>query len=906
MGSEMDTFTARLASFEVVLKPEKRRSSGVKGPRFVAWPHSKPSPAELAHAGFFYKPYESNPDNTTCFECGRALDGWEAEDNPVTEHLKHSPGCGWAITMDIHQSSSNPSSIEDPTSDRISQARLATFGSAWPHDGKRGWICQSEKMVEAGWYFCPTEEETDLASCAYCKLSLDGWEPKDDPYEEHYRRSPHCSFFVYAQPSTKKGKTTKGKKSRVSKASSRLSTQSVDTVASEVPDIDIDESMDQSISSQATSKPKGAKRGPKGKGKSAKSKKEEVEMEDQMDIENVEPEQPEPPKAKRGRKKKVVEEAKQEEPEDVEMDNQVEIDTAKIEEPEAPKSKRGRKKRVSEEITQDEPELVSSERHERESIQPPTKRRNTQTRDSGLSQSYDHEVQDAPSEDELPQEEKPKRGRKAKKATSKNRKISDVSVSSKSTSKARIPRDSELDATIKAGLEEDKPEQVELEPEPESEPEPEPARVSKKSKTVKKSKTAAKLTEQPPQEPEYPPVESEDEQLQAAHEPAVDVMEASEEPAEEPAPKAKAAKSSKKKATKKTKKTEKEESKSTTKHENGEENQESFMSVEGTDQEIEPMHESEPEPESQLQEPENDSPEKPVTKKSLKKADKAKKPKKSKKVPSPSPEPVQEELVVEDPIEDVVMEDELARQHNEPMSPSVDEEYGTPDDLPDQVEMVAPQESSPTPRHSTERTPVPPKTAKRFSDIPAEEHLTESITKSHSSRGSDLQRTSRSSNRPVSPLPPPHQSTPSMSPQSSDAENRPPSSRPSISRPAIASVPKEPQARTPLAAATPSPSKRNFNGGFEASSHPWTPVDIDEALFGEPSDKENADLSGLFNGMKRGLTSPEKKMSVQEWIIWNAKNGEERLKRECERLVSQFEKEGGRAMQRLEAIECIE
>jgi hypothetical protein len=29
MGSEMDTFAARLASFDIVLKPEKRRSSGI-------------------------------------------------------------------------------------------------------------------------------------------------------------------------------------------------------------------------------------------------------------------------------------------------------------------------------------------------------------------------------------------------------------------------------------------------------------------------------------------------------------------------------------------------------------------------------------------------------------------------------------------------------------------------------------------------------------------------------------------------------------------------------------------------------------------------------------------------------------------------------------------------------------
>jgi hypothetical protein len=47
-------------------------------------------------------------------------------------------------------------------------------------------------------------------------------------------------------------------------------------------------------------------------------------------------------------------------------------------------------------------------------------------------------------------------------------------------------------------------------------------------------------------------------------------------------------------------------------------------------------------------------------------------------------------------------------------------------------------------------------------------------------------------------------------------------------------------------------------------------------------------------------------MTVEEWIYWHARNGEEKLKRECERLVSQFEKEGARAMRALEGIECID
>lgn len=75
------------------------------------------------------------------------MDGWEEDDNPVTEHLKHAPDCGWAIMMDLQQSSSNPASIEDPTGDRITQARLSTFGTAWPHDEKKGWVCQSEKVT---------------------------------------------------------------------------------------------------------------------------------------------------------------------------------------------------------------------------------------------------------------------------------------------------------------------------------------------------------------------------------------------------------------------------------------------------------------------------------------------------------------------------------------------------------------------------------------------------------------------------------------------------------------------------------------------------------------------------------------------------------------------------------------
>jgi len=54
------------------------------------------------------------------------------------------------------------------------------------------------------------------------------------------------------------------------------------------------------------------------------------------------------------------------------------------------------------------------------------------------------------------------------------------------------------------------------------------------------------------------------------------------------------------------------------------------------------------------------------------------------------------------------------------------------------------------------------------------------------------------------------------------------------------------------------------------------------------------------------LTSPEKSMTVEEWIHYNATLAEEKLKDECERMVGAFEKEGTRAMLALEGVECID
>ena len=169
---------------------------------------SRADGVQLALAGFYFEPTPSAPDQVGCFSCQKHLDGWEAEDDPVREHLQFSPECPWAIIVDVERCVDDGSTVEDhPMSEKMLEARRGTFADSWPHESKRGWTCKIQKvsslprqlcasltdvqMVEAGWYYCPTADSDDFVKCAYCNLSLDGWEPKDKPLYAFYSS---CAF----------------------------------------------------------------------------------------------------------------------------------------------------------------------------------------------------------------------------------------------------------------------------------------------------------------------------------------------------------------------------------------------------------------------------------------------------------------------------------------------------------------------------------------------------------------------------------------------------------------------------------------------------------------------------------------------------------------------------------------
>ncbi|OAA67811.1 chromosome segregation protein [Niveomyces insectorum RCEF 264] len=173
-------FENRLASFQGHQPVAKRRTSsanGYKTPKVFSWPHKTPAPIDLARAGFFFNPQPGNPDNVRCFLCHKDLDGWEEDDDPLQEHLKHSGACGWAICAAIELELGETVN-EDPRLPYLFEARKSTFAGRWPYESKKGWKCKVKQLAEAGWKYTPTLESDDNTTCAYCQLALDGWEAR--------------------------------------------------------------------------------------------------------------------------------------------------------------------------------------------------------------------------------------------------------------------------------------------------------------------------------------------------------------------------------------------------------------------------------------------------------------------------------------------------------------------------------------------------------------------------------------------------------------------------------------------------------------------------------------------------------------------------------------------------------
>jgi hypothetical protein len=152
-----------------------------------------------------------------------------------------------------------------------------------------------------------------------------------------------------------------------------------------------------------------------------------------------------------------------------------------------------------------------------------------------------------------------------------------------------------------------------------------------------------------------------------------------------------------------------------------------------------------------------------------------------------------------------------------------------------------------------------------------------------------------------------------FSPTGSDKENQPSSvmaSSAKQSHPQFIASPTK-TSRIPLASGTPnrSPAKQ-FQSPSKQVSHlasttSWTAVDLDTILLASPLPTPGR-VGRQLVAAAGELTSPEKKMSVEEWVRFRAEQGEETLRRRCEQMVAAFEREGMRGLECLSGMVVVD
>ncbi|CAL7941146.1 unnamed protein product [Xylocopa violacea] len=88
--------------------------------------------------------------------------------------------------------------IPEPDSMFWKIGRLKTF-EFWPFQSSDN-SCNPERMAAAGFFAVGGKEEPDLVQCFLCSKQLDGWDPDDDPWNEHSKHQSQCPFIKLGKP----------------------------------------------------------------------------------------------------------------------------------------------------------------------------------------------------------------------------------------------------------------------------------------------------------------------------------------------------------------------------------------------------------------------------------------------------------------------------------------------------------------------------------------------------------------------------------------------------------------------------------------------------------------------------------------------------------------------------------
>ncbi|XP_067951546.1 baculoviral IAP repeat-containing protein 7-like isoform X2 [Watersipora subatra] len=204
---------------ESLLVDEKQRRTTF----LVNWPHDgNLSGIKMAQAGFYCV---DNYDRVQCVFCRGSLHKWEEGDNPMTEHAKMFPFCRFAKGLECGNKeyrsdvlgteelknitflcvpelkknrdgsvTTNSNALGISTNKAaiikyaIIESRKNTF-ARWPASN----ALDADSLWEAGFYYTGFD---DQVRCFFCAGGLRDWSVGDDPWQEHARWFPDCSFLI--------------------------------------------------------------------------------------------------------------------------------------------------------------------------------------------------------------------------------------------------------------------------------------------------------------------------------------------------------------------------------------------------------------------------------------------------------------------------------------------------------------------------------------------------------------------------------------------------------------------------------------------------------------------------------------------------------------------------------------
>ncbi|XP_054890693.1 E3 ubiquitin-protein ligase XIAP [Poeciliopsis prolifica] len=160
---------------------------------FSSWPSNSPvRPSDLAQAGFYYL---GQDDRVECFCCGNKLNSWENGDRPWEEHAKHYPNCFFILGHDVGNVPLLDNADEPILEDAIvNQGKnMETFNGRLSSFAHVRHPVDHERLARAGFY---STGEEDKVLCFCCGGGLRGWQPDEDPWVEHAKEYPGCSFLL--------------------------------------------------------------------------------------------------------------------------------------------------------------------------------------------------------------------------------------------------------------------------------------------------------------------------------------------------------------------------------------------------------------------------------------------------------------------------------------------------------------------------------------------------------------------------------------------------------------------------------------------------------------------------------------------------------------------------------------